>query len=202
MIPAFKEKLKVLQSEREEKWKPVKKIRKNISELKDKSKELNFVLDALGLPANKQNGYMKSIAVLQKRIKKYHPIAGTGIVDTVLEISRQNQYKKNNPINNKNFKLLTELLQDPKKAPLQYDIALAMAAYAIYALKNGGSYDVLVKYKAYLNQAFEILVKGEDADVFYAQWGAAIYQYIFKVSVGHENKEACIQECVDAYHKL
>ena len=170
MLKEFEDKLQGLKEKRKIDWQPIRDLESEINDIRKQIPELDAFLEEVGIDTkDKKNAYHKRIKNLQQK-KKIYPVYGTECIDRAIGMYHGSK-KCNDTILNE----LMVIMNNPEKKSIRYDAALLLAPISKVLIERSPSYESSLVYKDYMEKAFSFLVTGEDADLYYAQWGNFIY---------------------------
>lgn len=155
-------------------------------------------LELLGISTdNLKNGYRILADEQEKSFVSASVWVQSAEISQVIDL-----YVKNGKITDAMVDMLASIMIDQDKSVLHGLAAFAAVAACERRLTSGGE---LAGYKDYMKQlegAFNVLVKEEDNDVCYAQWGHILYENVFKKLVQAGQTSQALEICREAYEKF
>lgn len=196
MLRGFEEKLEQVQKARRKAWEPVRNLEKEIKTSKSQGSELDSLLDFMSAgDSEKKNAHMQNSEQKMQELKSNHPIRGTDIIDTALK-----RWKEDVDFASDMFDSLLHVMRANKNMQMRQQAAVALVAVCERKIRLSDSYEQNTLYMEYVSEAFELLTKGNDNDIYYAQWGKILYDG--GVCVSNAKKNDRLSACRKAYGKF
>ncbi len=155
-------------------------------------------LELLGIPAaSLKNGYRILAEEQEQSFVSASVWAQSAEISQVIDL-----YAKNGKITDAMVNMLASIMNDQSKRGIHGLAAFAAVAACERRLTSGGELAGYKDYMKLLEEAFNVLVKEEDNDVCYAQWGHILYENVFKKLLLAGQTSQAMEICREAYEKF